>query len=281
MWTRTLEFISDKPDPASLTASKLLISATVVVFALQVWIAQLQGGRGAIDALMRPTNVEAIRFGALHVSLLAREPWRLVSSVFLHFGALHLVGNMFFLAWLGRIAEPAVGPARFVMTYVSAGVLGFAASSAYTIFADAGSGGVTAGASGAVFGITGLVLGMLIRQKNPQWKRFAVQAVLFNVLLGLSINQARVGVMINNVAHFGGLASGLVWGFALAKPQRKREPRGGDLPANLGAVACLAVCLVSLVLAQRSPVWKEMENHNRRSRAGLSLSDRENFLASH
>jgi len=36
-----------------------------------------------------------------------------------------------------------------------------------------------------------------------------------------------------------------------------------------------------LVLAQRSPVWKEMENHNRRSRAGLSLSDRENFLASH
>ena len=275
--TRSLERLGGRLDADGLWATKILIGATVLVFAAQIWVAQLRDGRGPIDALLRPSNVDAIRFGALHVALLLDEPWRLASAVFVHFGALHLVGNMFFLAWLGRIAEPAVGSARFVSTYVTAGILGFVASAAYTVFVDSGGGGVTAGASGAVFGIMGLVLGMLYRQKNPQWKRFALQAVLFNVLLGLSINQARVGVMINNIAHLGGLACGVGWGLLFATPARAAAARRSDLWANLGAALGLFACLASLVLSQRSPTWKELERLGRRSSGGLSVSAPEYF----
>lgn len=273
---RSLERLGAPLDPSALWASKILIGATVLVFAGQIWVTHPQSGEDVVKALLRPSGIEAIRFGALHVSLLPTEPWRLASAVFVHFGALHLVMNMFALAWLGRIAEPAVGSARFVVTYVTAGIFGFAASEAYTLLFGMG-GGITAGASGAVFGIMGLVLGMLYRQKNPQWKQFALQAVLFNVLLGLGINQAGVGVSINVVAHLGGLVVGVAWGFFFASPRAASRARRSDLWANLGALLGLLVCVASLVLAQRSPTWRELERPSRRSSGSVSMNLAKDF----
>jgi rhomboid protease GluP len=119
---------------------------------------------------------------------------------------------------------------------------------------------LTAGASGAVFGITGMVLAMLYRQKNPQWKGFAVQAVLFQLLIGFAINQARVGIMINNLAHLGGLVLGLAFGYAFAARQKpSRKPARTEAWLNASALVGLLLCVVSLVLAQMSPVWRAME----------------------
>lgn len=257
---QVLQQLSSRFDGDALWGSKVLILLTVVVFAGQVWIGQVRTGQGALDALMRPTTLDALRFGALHSSIVLSEPWRLLSAVFVHFGTWHLLGNLFFLTWLGRVAEPAIGSTRFVLAYVVTGIAGFVASTAYSVLFESFGGGLTAGASGAVFGITGLVLGMLYRQKNPQWKSFAVQAVLFQLLVGFAINQARVGIMINNLAHLGGLVVGLMFGVVFAtRTTRTRETSRAEFWLNISALVGVLLCLASLVLAQKSPLWRELE----------------------
>ncbi|HVK70060.1 MAG TPA: rhomboid family intramembrane serine protease [Polyangium sp.] len=264
---RSVDRLGARLDPDALLASKLVIGLTLLVFAAQVYVAlRTRGSEDALSALLRPAPIDTLRFGAVHVLLVFAEPWRLVSAMFVHFGALHLLGNLFVLSWLGRIAEPAVGPARFLLTYVVAGVFGFVASMAYTILFDPAGGALTAGASGAVFGIMGLVLGMLYRQRNPQWKRFALQAVLLNVVFGFAINQANVGVLINNIAHLGGLAVGILLGVIFAQPVRVSNRSGkSDLGMNVAAVLGLLTCVASLVLAQLSPTWRELQQSEGRS----------------
>lgn len=254
------EHLGRRFDGDDLLGSKFLILITVLVFAAQVWIGQIRNGQGALAALLGPTTIDAVRFGALHSSIIISEPWRLISAVFVHFGTWHLLGNLFFLTWLGRVAEPAIGSARFVVAYVVTGIAGFVASTAYSAIFESFGGGLTAGASGAVFGITGMVLGMLYRQKNPQWKGFAVQAVLFQLLIGFGINQARVGIMINNLAHLGGLVVGLMFGFAFATSKNStRTPTRAEFLLNMSALVGLLLCVASLALAQMSPLWRELE----------------------
>jgi len=277
---RSVDRLGARLDPEALLASKLVIGLTVLVFAAQIYVAlRTRGSDDGLSALLRPAPIDTLRFGALHVLLVFTEPWRLVSAVFVHFGALHLLGNMFVLSWLGRIAEPAVGPARLVLTYLVAGIFGFVASMAYTILFDPSGGGLTAGASGAVFGIMGLVLGMLYRQRNPQWKRFALQAVLLNVVFGFAINQANVGVLINNIAHLGGLGVGILFGVIFAKPVHVSNRNGkSDLGINVAAALGLLTCVASLVLAQLSPTWRELEQSgarsSRRAETTLGAADR-------
>ncbi|MDI3283939.1 rhomboid family intramembrane serine protease [Polyangium sp. 15x6] len=264
---RSIDRLGARLDPEALFASKLVIALTILVFAAQIYVALRAGGsEDGLSALLRPAPIDTLRFGALHVLLVFAEPWRLVSAIFVHFGALHLIGNMFVLSWLVRIAEPAVGPARLLLTYVVTGVFGFVASMAYTLFFDPSGGGLTAGASGAVFGVMGLVLGMLYRQRNPQWKRFALQAVLLNVVFGFAVNQANVGVVINNIAHLGGLAAGILFGVIFARPVHISSRDGkSDLGMNVAAVLGLLTCVASLVLAQLSPTWRELDQGRQRS----------------
>ncbi|MDI1475780.1 rhomboid family intramembrane serine protease [Polyangium sp. y55x31] len=263
---RSVDRLGARLDPEALLASKLVIGLTVLVFAAQVYVALRGGSEEGLAALLRPAPIDTLRFGALHVLLVFAEPWRLVSAIFVHFGALHLLGNMFVLTWLGRIAEPAVGPARLLLTYVVTGVFGFVASMAYTMFFDPSGGGLTAGASGAVFGLMGLVLGMLYRQRNPQWKRFALQAVLLNVVFGFAVNQANVGVAINNIAHLGGLVAGILFGLVFARPVRVSSRNGkSDIGMNVAAGLGLLTCVASLVLAQLSPTWREIDSGRERS----------------
>lgn len=264
---RSVDRLGARLDPEALLASKFVMGLTILVFAAQIYVAlRTRGTEDVLSALLRPAPIDTLRFGALHALLVFAEPWRLVSAVFVHFGALHLLGNMFVFSWLGRIAEPAVGPARLVLTYVVSGVAGFVASMAYTFLFDPSGGGLTAGASGAVFGIMGLVVAMLYRQRNPQWKRFALQAVLLNVVLGFAINQARVGVLINNIAHLGGLGVGVLFGLYFAKRVSPSSRSGkSDLGLNVAAALGLLTCVASLVLAQLSPTWRELAQGEERS----------------
>ena len=76
------------------------------------------------------------------------------TSVFVHFGVIHLLMNLWALVSLARIAEPMLGAARFMIAYVVTGIFGFAVTIAWgTMFGQ--EVGLTAGASGAVFGVMG------------------------------------------------------------------------------------------------------------------------------
>jgi membrane associated rhomboid family serine protease len=75
----------------------------------------------------------------------------LVTSMFLHGGWLHLIGNMWFLWIYGDNIEDILGPAKYLLFYLTCGV---AAALVHVAF-NAGSRIPTIGASGAIAGVMG------------------------------------------------------------------------------------------------------------------------------
>lgn len=77
-----------------------------------------------------------------------------VTSMFLHGGWLHLIGNMWFLWVFGSHIEDAMGSAKFLIFYLIAGI----ASALVQAFVNLGSPIPTIGASGAIAGVMGAFL---------------------------------------------------------------------------------------------------------------------------
>lgn len=135
--------------------------------------------------------------------------WRLVSSVFLHSGAVHLGLNMLSLYFLGSFVETAFGRGRFLAVYLLSGLSG---GLAYLYFG--GFDVPAVGASGAIFGLLGAILGYSLRRGTFSWQNPVIRQLLIllaiNVYLGISI------AGVSNTAHMGGLAGGLLFGFLVA-----------------------------------------------------------------
>ena len=78
--------------------------------------------------------------------------WRtLLTSMFLHGGWLHLIGNMWFLWVFGNNIEDSMGHTRFIVFYLLCGV----AAAATQMFVDPRSAVPMIGASGAISGVMG------------------------------------------------------------------------------------------------------------------------------
>ncbi len=77
-----------------------------------------------------------------------------ITQMFLHGGMFHLLGNMLALAVYGRRLEDACGPWRFLLFYLTTGVL----AEVIYILAQANQEIPGIGASGAVFGVMGAYL---------------------------------------------------------------------------------------------------------------------------
>jgi len=84
--------------------------------------------------------------------LTALEPWRLVSYQFLHGSPLHIVMNMIGLFFLGPVLERHWGSRRFILFYLSCGVVGGLTYLALTAVGVVGA-GTLVGASGAILGV--------------------------------------------------------------------------------------------------------------------------------
>lgn len=166
------------------------------------------------------------RFGAKVNDLIAAgEFWRLMTSVFLHFGPLHLAFNMLFLYNLGPGLELLFGHWRYLIIYLAAGLAGSVASFAFTP-------GISVGASGALFGLIGSFLYFWLR-KPKLGRRIGkemVSLLLFNVIFGL------LNPSVDNWAHFGGLIGGFLASAAVGF--HKDEIR---LSKNVAAVFALGL----------------------------------------
>lgn len=173
--------------------------------------------------------------GALVPALVAEgQAWRLLSSVFLHSGFLHLGLNMLSLYFLGSFVEVAFGRGRFLALYLLSGLSG---SIAYLYFGDFN--GPAVGASGAIFGLLGGILGYSLRRGTFSWQNPLIRQLLIllaiNVWIGLSIPN------VSNTAHMGGLAGGLLFGFLVAPTVYSRKPARALTPVAVvfGAEALL------------------------------------------
>ncbi|CAM2143961.1 rhomboid protease GluP [Pararobbsia alpina] len=176
------------------------------------------------------------------------EWWRLLTSVFIHFGILHWLINMLVLAQMGRVVERAFGTPRFVAIYVISGVIASLASLIWHYNIQ------SAGASGAIFGVLGALVAYVLRYRSSiprsmltkqYW--IAVFYLVSTLVRGIS-NQH-----VDNADHVGGLLVGLVLGYMLAPPLESTEPTR-ERPAMTfliaGAFACLAVTGLTLRVLQ-------------------------------
>lgn len=206
-----------------------LISACVLVYVGVAYAGSVAGTAPLNVGLVSQPNSILLR-GALVPELVATgDYWRLLSSVFLHSGAIHLGFNMLSLYYLGSFVEESFGRGRFLALYVLSGISG---GIAYLYFGGFDSSVV--GASGAIFGLLGGVLGYSLRRGTFSWQNPIVRQLLIltalNLYLGFSIPN------ISNTAHIGGLIGGAVFGW-LAAPTvyaRKRLPAASPVLIVLG-----------------------------------------------
>lgn len=133
------------------------------------------------------------------------EYYRLLTSIFLHFGIEHLLSNMVMLGALGMNLEPEIGKLHFLLVYFVSGIGGNICSLLLNI--SFGEVVISAGASGAVFGLTGALLCAVLRNKG-RIGRLHKKGVLVLVILSIFLGLSEPGV--DNAAHIGGLICGFV-----------------------------------------------------------------------
>ena len=163
-------------------------------------------------SVMQPTTWQLIKWGAnWGPRSLGSEPWRMLTSNYVHIGIIHIFFNMWCLWNLGKLAERIFDRWTYLLVYTATGIGGSLASLWWHPLSTG------AGASGAIFGLAGALIAVLYLGKLPiagAALKPTLKSLLsfagYNLFFGLSAG-------IDNAAHLGGLATGLVLGAVLAR----------------------------------------------------------------
>jgi membrane associated rhomboid family serine protease len=161
----------------------------------------------------------------------AGEWYRLFTAMFLHFGVLHLLMNMYALWILGRELEGVLGRLRFAALYVLAGIGGNVA--AYVLGAQNQS---SAGASTAVFGLMAATF-VILRRLNLSVAPI-LPVIVINILFTFVVSN------ISWQGHIGGLVTGAIVAAVLAYAPRKNR----DLIQGVGCAVVLVALLTLAVI---------------------------------
>lgn len=212
-----------------------------------VYVAMVASGVSPTD----PKTDALIAWGSDFGPLTLRgEPWRLVSSMFLHAGILHLVFNAWALWTLGRLTERLLGALSFALIYLLSGIAGDLASLLIHPLL------VSVGASGAIFGAAGALGSLQYLRKLP-----ATALVLRRDLAGIGtfvVYNLVYGAThggIDNAAHVGGLLTGLALAAFVPLPVAPGEPRPrGRTVATFGLASALLALGGAYVWHVRAPV---------------------------
>lgn len=152
------------------------------------------------------------------------EPWRMLTSIFVHLSFPHILFNMYSLYVFGPMLESMLGRARFAALFLLAG---FGGSVAVLLINPLVA---VAGASGAIFGLLGayFVIQRHLGGSNVQ----------LLIVIGLNLVIGFVVPGIAWQAHVGGLVVGALVGFIFMKT-RNRSRRTAQLVSLAGTAAGL------------------------------------------
>lgn len=149
-----------------------------------------------------------IAFGAKDNDLILQgQYWRFVTPIFLHANLLHLGLNMLNLAVLGVFLERLVGHIRFLLIYVTTGIVSIIASF-YFMPQE-----ISVGASGAIFGLVG-AYSVFVLMHRRAFRKGGIPALLWLIIV--IAGNLSIGFFVPNVdnyAHLGGLLSGCLLGW--------------------------------------------------------------------
>src|SRR5918997_63230 len=201
----------------------LLIAINIAVFFYQISL----GSQPAIQDFIN-------QYGVIPQEIIARQDWfTLLTSMFLHGGWAHLIGNMLFLWVFGDNVEDAFGHLGYLVFYL---LTGLAASAAH-ILLNPGSEIPSVGASGAISGVLGAYLiffgGNAIRVLIgwfvtivPAWMMIGLWAVQqFIATYGaIAVTEQTTGG-VAYAAHAGGFLAGLILAVLLRGTGGRPEQR--------------------------------------------------------
>ncbi|MDD7643299.1 MAG: rhomboid family intramembrane serine protease [bacterium] len=137
--------------------------------------------------------------------VLSGEWYRLFSAMFLHFGAEHLISNMFMQYFLGDMLLRALNQWKFALIYLPAGIGGNLTS--LVMMLVTGDLAVAAGASGAIYGIIGALLWVVLRN-GGRFESISVPRMLLATAVYIGYGFTTEGV--DAWAHLGGAVVGFL-----------------------------------------------------------------------
>ena len=220
------------------TATNLLLAINCGVFLLMC----ITGASPVI-----PNSQDLLRWGADYGPYtLSGQYWRLVTSSFVHIGILHLAVNMYCLWRFGAALEKLFRPLIIVAAYLLTGAGASLLSLSWNPMR------VSAGASGALFGIIGILISLLSFAKfhleeasRRRMLGYVAKLALVNLFYGLIGN-------VDNMAHLGGLVTGLMMGMFLARAVVKDtdESRGRETNVLIATLIALSLVTIPVIKAK-------------------------------
>ena len=165
-----------------------------------------------------------LQYGAMYEPLVTEghEYYRLITSLFLHFGIQHLLNNMVMLGALGYQLENEIGRIKFLLIYFISGIGGNLCSLYWNV--SHGEQVISAGASGAIFGLMGALL-YIVAVNRGRLGRLSGRGMLIMVALSLYFGLTSSGV--DNPAHIGGLICGILITVLLYRRKRMDHSQYG------------------------------------------------------
>jgi rhomboid protease GluP len=184
-----------------------IVTLTLIAINIIVYICMCGSGVSFFD----PTATQILEWGGSSgmKTVMEGQWWRLITSMFVHIGFIHILMNMYILFDIGSYLEPLIGRFCFISVYVVTGIFGGLLSQAV----HGNKMMVEAGASGAIFGIIGAFFALITtnlfekEMKNALFQRVG-GLILINIFYGFQSD-------VNMAAHIGGLISGCIIGYSL------------------------------------------------------------------
>ena len=159
-----------------------------------------------VNKLMLPASLNTFIF----------QPWSIITYFFLHFNFMHILWNMLFLYWFGKIIQDNIGNNALISLYVLGGIIGgFLFMAIYNIipyYSERVSESLMLGASAGVFSV---VVGSATLLPNYSFYLLIIGPVrikyiaLFYVLLSFfDVAGSNAG---GEIAHMGGAIIGYIY----------------------------------------------------------------------
>jgi rhomboid protease GluP len=236
---------------AHAPATYWLVGINVAVYLFTLFQSQSVAG----PTFQQPLSAALLLNGGLVFTY--GQWWRVISSMFAHFGWIHIGANMWCLWNLGLLGEPLIGEFGMIAAYLVTGAAGNLLSIALHPALPENGGIWSGGASGAVFGIAGVLL-MVLRSpllpippaETKRLRRAVWQFALINFIIDAGIWVAHTRLQIDNMAHLGGFLSGIVFGLPLLP--RIGAPRSAFLRRRGLTVAAMTFGLLLIAWWLRS-----------------------------
>ena len=244
--------IKNRYNAASLLMRFIYINIAVFVILRLVGVVSFLG-TGSSNGLMQWVELPT------DLSLLLRRPWTIITYMFSHYGLLHILFNMLWIYWLGRIFLEFFTPRQLGGLYVLGGLGGAALYiAAYNLLPHlSGSQAMLLGASASVMAI---VVAVSVYRHDYQINLLFIGGISLKWVAIATVFIDLIGIESDNmgghIAHLGGMLVGLWFGLAIK--------RGHDITSWINR--CIDAFVSLFKKNSRKKAWEPIEGKASRTK---------------